>query len=392
MSNNKTTYEAAYAKLRTAYITRLEGNITDLTKWIRDVSATPLSKEELLNMQSLAHGLSGSGTTFGFPNVTDAGRNADIFLEKMIRAIRGDDDFIKGDEHPEMLPLLQSIHDACREAVTNYKEQAALEIIPATHEEKLNFEAKKNLFVLIVDDDINLRNMISMKLEQRGFIAAGAGSDQEMIVSMEKRLPDLIILDLNLPDNSGHEVLRRLKSEPAHAAIPILMLTAAAKEADVVAALHSGASSYIVKPVDINRLSERVEKISANMRRTVLVADNDQLILALLQSKFKGRGFNVVLTNNGLSTFEHAQRVKPDLIILDIAMPGMDGISVLKMIRNDKKTKDIPVIIASAKTTPADIAAGMAAGAQDYVPKPFNADDLVHRSIALLKKEKANDT
>jgi DNA-binding response OmpR family regulator len=234
--------------------------------------------------------------------------------------------------------------------------------------------------------------MISMKLEQRGFIAAGAGSDQEMIVSMEKRLPDLIILDLNLPDNSGHEVLRRLKSEPAHAAIPILMLTAAAKEADVVSALHSGASSYIVKPVDINRLSERVEKISANMRRTVLVADNDQLILALLQSKFKGRGFNVVLTNNGLSTFEHAQRVKPDLIILDIAMPGMDGISVLKMIRNDKKTKDIPVIIASAKTTPADIAAGMAAGAQDYVPKPFNADDLVHRSIALLKKEKANDT
>jgi DNA-binding response OmpR family regulator len=392
MSNNKTTYEAAYAKLRTAYITRLEGNITDLTKWIRDVSATPLSKEELLNMQSLAHGLSGSGTTFGFPNVTDTGRSADIFLEKIIRAIRGDDDFIKGDEHPEMLPLLQSMHDACREAVINYKEQAALEIIPATHEEKLHFEAKKNLFVLIVDDDINLRNMISMKLEQRGFIAAGAGSDQEMIVSMEKRLPDLIILDLNLPDNSGHEVLRRLKSEPAHAAIPILMLTAAAKEADVVSALHSGASSYIVKPVDINRLSERVEKISANMRRTVLVADNDQLILALLQSKFKGRGFNVVLTNNGLSTFEHAQRVKPDLIILDIAMPGMDGISVLKMIRNDKKTKDIPVIIASAKTTPADIAAGMAAGAQDYVPKPFNADDLVHRSIALLKKEKANDT
>lgn len=391
MSSNKTSYEEAYAKLRSAYITRLEGNIADLTHLIAEIASTPLSKEELLNIQSVAHGLSGSGTTFGFPDVTDTGRKCDVFLEKIIKMIRSDDDFIKGDEHPEMKPLLQAMCNACREAVANFKDQAPAAIPVATHEEKLHFEAKKSLYVLIVDDDINLRNMIAMKLEQRGFIAAGAGSDQEMIISMEQRVPDLIILDLNLPDNSGHEILRRLKSNPGNAAIPILMLTASAKEADVVSALHSGASSYIVKPVDINMLSERVEKISANMRRTVLIADNDQLILALLQSKFKGRGFNVVLTDNGLAAFEHAKLVKPDLIILDIAMPGMDGLSVLKMVRKDKKTKDIPVIIASAKSSPTDITDGMEAGAQTYVVKPFNADDLVQRGIALLKKEESND-
>lgn len=390
MNSNKSAYEETYAKLRGEYITRLEGNISDLSHLIDGFSSTPLSKEELLNIQSVAHGLSGSGTTFGFPDITDAGRKCDMFLEKIIKSIRSDDYLIKGDEHPEIKALLQAMCDACREAVTGFKNQTTA--IPAvTQGERPHFEAKKNLYALIVDDDINLRNMIAMKLEQRGFITAGAGSDQEMIVSMEQRLPDMIILDLNLPDNSGHEILRRLKSTPGNAAIPILMLTASAREADVVAALHSGASSYIVKPVDINMLSERVEKILAGMRRTVLVADNDQLILALLQSKFKARGFNVVLTDNGLAAFEHAKRIKPDLMILDIVMPGMDGLSVLKMVRNDMETKDIPVIIASARSAVTDVTDGIESGAQAYVAKPFNADDLVQRSIALLKKDESND-
>src|SRR5690606_2626819 len=113
------------------------------------------------------------------------------------------------------------------------------------------------------------------------------------------------------------------------------------------------------------------------MRRTVLIADNDPLILSLLHSRFSSRGFNVILTDNGLAAWEHILASAPDLVILDIAMPGMDGLSVLGLIRKTDKTKKIPVIIASAKTTEQDKNAGTNAGAQTYITKPFDADNLI---------------
>lgn len=377
-ANHKQAYEEVYEKLKRAYVTRLNASITILDTTLRNLASGPLSKDDLVNLQSLAHGLSGSGTTFGFPDVTEAGRVLDVYLDK-----------ISKDAGQDMLEnRISALMQACEKAlqVINLEKNDA-SFAQSQNADGPSFNPQNSPHVLVIDDDENLREMISIKLKQHGFSCSGVGSAKEVQPSISMRRPDIIILDVGLPGNvSGHDVLRQIKKDPSFLSIPVLMLTASAKEQDVVAALHNGATSYVVKPVDINALVARVEKLCREMRQTVLIADNDQLILALLDHKFRAKGFNVVLADNGLSTFGHIKSSKPDLVILDIVMPGIDGLSVLQMVRNDPVTKNIPVVIASAKNYQSDIKAGLDAGATDYIAKPFSADDLVTRSIHVLKK------
>ncbi len=377
-ANHKQAYQAAYEKLRGAYITRLNASTTILETTLRSLDGGSLSQDALVSLQSLAHGLSGSGTTFGFPEVSETGRALDIYLDKVIKNSPQND-------LEEKVTLLKQACEKSLQIVNLEKSDASF--VTQSNPDGPAFDPQNVPHVLIIDDDKNLREMISIKLKQHGFYTSDVGSAQEMQTSISLRRPDIVILDVGLPGNvSGHDILRQIKKDPNLLSIPVLMLTASAKEQDVVAALHNGAAGYIVKPVDTNVLVSRVEKLCREMRQTVLIADNDPLILALLDHKFKEKGFNVVLTDNGLSTFGHIQSSKPDLVILDIVMPGIDGLSVLQMLRNDPVTKNIPVIVASAKNQESDIKAGRDAGANDYVVKPFSADDLIARSFNLLKK------
>ncbi len=380
--SNRAAYEEAYAKLRDSYINRLQSDVEEILNFIDAVKAGPVSKDEIIHIQNLCHGLAGTGGAFGFSLVTDCGRQAETCLEKIITGQRDKNSFSLAGDQTEIHTLLNNLYLACRAAIEQRSEAPSLSNLQI--EDKNYLEGKKNIFVLVVDDDTNLRQMIMMRLEQRGFIVGGVGSDQDMIKSMAKRSPDLIILDINLPDNHGHEILRRLKSTRSTANIPVLMLTASSKEADVVSALHAGAVSYIIKPVDINKLSQRVEKICKHMRRTILIADNDQLILTMLNEQFQAQGFNVILVDNGLGALEKIKFQNPDLVILDVSMPGMDGISVLKMLRKDKTAENIPVIILSALADQRDKETGMDSGASDYITKPFNVHDLINRSRMLL--------
>ncbi len=124
-------------------------------------------------------------------------------------------------------------------------------------------DGKKRINILVVDDDRSLTAIVSLKLSQRNFGVMTAHNGGEALRAAKERHPDLIILDINMPGPSGHDVLRSLKQDPELAKIPVLMLTASAKQHDVVGALHSGAMDYIVKPIDINDLVARVEKTAA---------------------------------------------------------------------------------------------------------------------------------
>jgi DNA-binding response OmpR family regulator len=193
-----------------------------------------------------------------------------------------------------------------------------------------------------------------------------------------------------MPGISGHEVLRRLKQDPDFVAVPVIMLTAQTEQKDVVSALHSGAIDYVIKPVDPEKLVARIGRTLDAARYTVMIADNDHLILQLLGSKYRNRGFKVTAADDGKAAWDQILKTLPDLVILDRMMPGMDGIAVLKNIRQEESTKNIPVIILSARKEERDIEIGMNFGASDYVVKPFLPDDLMTRSLKLLKDASKN--
>ncbi len=118
----------------------------------------------------------------------------------------------------------------------------------------------------------------------------------------------------------------------------------------------------------------------------MLVVDDDPVILKLLQVNFEMEGFDVVTASDGLEGLEKARAERPDIVLLDIMMPRMDGLQVTKILKSEEETSGIPIILLSAKAQASDIEAGRDIGADDYLTKPFDPNELLDRVNELLAR------
>ena len=116
----------------------------------------------------------------------------------------------------------------------------------------------------------------------------------------------------------------------------------------------------------------------------VLIADDEHNIRHILDFSLHAEGFDVVSADNGEDAFTLAVEIVPDLIILDVMMPGRGGIETCKLLKQDERTADIPVILLSAKSTREDRESGIAAGADKYITKPFSPQTVVDTVQSLL--------
>ena len=124
---------------------------------------------------------------------------------------------------------------------------------------------------------------------------------------------------------------------------------------------------------------------------TILVIDDDELVSRTLQRALKMYGYHVMVSNSGTEGLQLARRHKPDLFILDIMMPGADGYQVCRQIRGDPMLSDLPVLFLTAKLKDEDKIEGFRAGADDYLTKPFNMEELQLRVKAIMRRVEPAD-
>jgi two-component system alkaline phosphatase synthesis response regulator PhoP len=122
-------------------------------------------------------------------------------------------------------------------------------------------------------------------------------------------------------------------------------------------------------------------------KERILVVDDEEDILELVRFNLAREGYDLVCTMSGEEALEMARKEHPDLLVLDLMLPGIDGLEVAKILKNDVKTKDIPIIMLTAKGEEADIVTGLELGADDYVTKPFSPRVLVARVRAALRRK-----
>src|SRR3970282_537871 len=124
----------------------------------------------------------------------------------------------------------------------------------------------------------------------------------------------------------------------------------------------------------------------------ILIIDDEQDILDLLSYNLKKEGFSILTAKDGISAKETARKTNPDLIILDLMLPGIDGLELCRMLKKDPKIALIPIIMLTAKGQETDKITGLETGADDYVTKPFSVREITARVKALLRRTSKEST
>lgn len=120
--------------------------------------------------------------------------------------------------------------------------------------------------------------------------------------------------------------------------------------------------------------------------KNVLVIEDDEIVARTIERSLRGEEFKITVANSGVEGLKIARKLVPDIVILDVVMPGMDGYTVCREMRADPALADVPILFLTAKIKDEDKIAGFNAGADDYLSKPFNIDELILRVRAILRR------
>src|SRR6185295_13468358 len=197
--------------------------------------------------------------------------------------------------------------------------------------------------VLVIDDDAIARELIADHLKAEGFsVVTAAGGVEGLKLAKELR-PTAITLDVMMPDLDGWSVLAALRQNPELADIPVIMVTIVDEHRRGIAL---GAAGYLTKPIDRERLHQLVRRFRAPARPTrILLVEDDQVQRERARSWLEGQQWIVQEAADGREALLRLNEEKPDLILLDLMMPEMDGFQVVAALQKEPGWRDIPVIV-----------------------------------------------
>jgi PAS domain S-box-containing protein len=229
--------------------------------------------------------------------------------------------------------------------------------------------------VLVVDDNTPMRELIAGLVEQAGYRVAEAESGASALQLARLLQPQLITLDVMLPDLDGFDVIQVLRNDPLTRDVPVLFISATSERER---ALALGGSAFITKPFTSDELIIQIRSLLMPRQRRVLVVDDDHHVRPTLARLLQRGGFQVSEAADGRAGLELIARNPPDLVLLDIRMPDIDGYEVLRRLKLNPLHQHIPVVILTASDMGESAQQrALALGALRYLEKPIASGDLL---------------
>ncbi len=243
----------------------------------------------------------------------------------------------------------------------------------------------KGHLVLTVDDDAGVITLFRRYLGKQGYRVVGLTRGDRVVEEAKRLKPYAITLDILMPDRSGWEVIRDLKSDPLTRDIPVVVCSIMAERNK---GLSMGVADYLIKPILEQDLLIALERISHDPSKThVLVVDDNADDRNLLQRILTDAGYTVSVATNGVEAIAELTMTIPNLVVLDLMMPEIDGFAVLESMKARVETRDIPVVVVTAKELTADERADLTARVQALLQKGlFDQERLLGDVAAALSR------
>jgi PAS domain S-box-containing protein len=236
--------------------------------------------------------------------------------------------------------------------------------------------------VLVIDDDATARDLMRRYLEREAFQTVMAESGEEGLRLAREQRPDVITLDVMMPKMDGWAVLQEIKSDARLREIPVIMVTIVD---DKNLGYTLGADDYMTKPVDREQLATVLQKYRCpHPPCPVLLVEDDETTRGMMRSMLERDGWCVTEAANGEEGLERVKECGANVILLDLMMPQMDGFEFIARLRRNEETRDVPVVVITAKELTAEERQQLTGSAQKVLSKgQFTMDDLLRQVRAL---------
>lgn len=249
--------------------------------------------------------------------------------------------------------------------------------------------------VVIVDDSLTVRMDLADAFREAGFLALPCANVAETRAALAQAPASVFILDVLLPDGDGVDLLQEIRSSPAGASAVVVMLSSEAEVKDRVRGLQTGADEYVGKPYDVGYLLARVRELLQSRQRseaggtTILVIDDSVTFREELRTAFESAGHRVLTASSGEEGLRVAGAQRPDAIVVDGVLPGIDGATVIRHIRLDAVLRDVPCLLLTASVDKGAELRALDAGADTFVRKEEDLDVILAKLSAVLRRTTA---
>jgi GAF domain-containing protein/DNA-binding response OmpR family regulator/anti-sigma regulatory factor (Ser/Thr protein kinase) len=236
--------------------------------------------------------------------------------------------------------------------------------------------------ILIIDDDVTVRDVVGRFLEREGFSVAKADGGKEGLRMARELHPAAVTLDIMMPDLDGWTVLAAIKGDPDLVDLPVVLMTIVDEKNRGYAL---GATEYLVKPVDRQKLMDVLRGLCGSTGRPLLIVDDDDLGRRQIRAALEQQGWTVTEAIDGRDALTRLSEARPDVIILDLMMPEMDGFEFLEEMRRKAEWRDIPVVVVTAKDLTDADRIRLNGGVERIIQKT-DRDDMLREVRSVLAK------
>ena len=253
-------------------------------------------------------------------------------------------------------------------------------------------EQKKT--IVLVEDEKILANFIKSRLERAGYKVEVAYDGKKGLDLILTSNPDLVLLDILLPNLGGFDVLSKLKEADVVPKLPVIVISNSGQPVELERAIDLGARGYLIKvnftPDEVLEKVEEVFQGEAGSLNTshILLVEDEKLLADSIERKFVQNHHRIFKAVNAKEARETLGKERIDLILLDIILPDIDGFQFLEELKKDSKTKDIPVIIISNLGQKEEIKKGKKMGATDYIVKSDTVPGQIVKKVESILKHK----
>jgi diguanylate cyclase (GGDEF)-like protein len=243
--------------------------------------------------------------------------------------------------------------------------------------------------ILIVDDDADIRALLECMAEREGMCARAVQSNADAIRAIEERFPDGLIIDIGLPDGTGYDLVKYVRSLPQGGRPAVVVISVRAGFLDKVEAVHCGADGYFEKPLDWESLLGRFRKLLERTRQhtpRVLSMEDDPDQAAYVRAILEAGGYEVHICSDPKKFETDLVTLRPDLVLMDIMLPNVTGYDLVKCIRQDEAHALLPILFLTTEEHDHIKIQAVRSGGDDYLLKPVQPGLLLSTVAARIER------